>query len=117
MTIDGIDISIYGLTFSKIDNFYSLPARKNTLKEPGFEAKDIVFKQKKPTITLLGQYEYNSSLMANIENFKTMIKSAVSHLFYIDGHELTFTGVITKGIKITPVQNIAIVEFTVNIVE
>ena len=99
MTIDGTNISTYGLEVIGLPEYYSLPARKSVLTVPGFEAKDLVYEGKEATVTLFGEYASLSAMNTAIEAFYTKIRSALKHDYILIGHGLTFSGVIVGGIK------------------
>lgn len=115
MTIDGTNISTYGLELIKLDNYYTKPARKEILADPKFDENDIKFKEREPVITLFGTYASNAILKTNIDNFYTKIKSSISHNYILLGHELSFSGVIKEGIKVEQIGSEASVKLTFKI--
>lgn len=117
MTIDGTNISAYGLQIIALPDYYSLPARKKVLTEPGFEAKDIVFEGREAVITLFGEYASLALMRSNIEALKTKIKSSLKHDYILVGHDESFSGVVTKGFKTEVLRNTVQIKLTISIVE
>lgn len=117
MTIDGINISTFGLALSYLGDHLNQPARKIILQEPEFETKDIVFDSKEPVITLVGIFPTKEDLLTGIEGLKNLIKSELIHAFNISEHGLNFNGVVADGMIMTVVQTMAKVYFKVTIVE
>lgn len=106
MTIDGTNITTYGLLLNTIKNHLNKPARKKTLDEPGFDAKDIVFKSQYLNVELVGVFETPAALLAGVEALKTKIKLKIEHDFTIARHGLTFKGVVADGMKVDTTKNI-----------
>jgi hypothetical protein len=100
MTIDGTNISTFGLKLLNAEGLYDLPARKKILSEPGNESKDIVFLSKEAIVTLLGRYSSVGSLVSNINAFETLLKTILKHDITLIGHNLTFTGIFDKGFEV-----------------
>lgn len=118
MIIDGNNITtLYGLRLAALTDYYNQPARKKTLTEPSFDAKDIVFESKTPTVVLFGSYTDKADLFAKVSAFKTLMNSSASHTFSHSGHSLTFTGVVTEGIKIEPFKTVVKITFQITIIE
>jgi len=117
MTIDGVDISTFGLILSRFDGHLDQPARKKILSVPGFEAKDIVFESKEHSFTLVGIYASKVALFSGVEALKTLIKSALVHNFVVAAHGVTFSGVVAEGIKPKVTNIMAELYFKVKVVE
>lgn len=115
MTIDGTNISTFGLMLSSPDGHLNQPARKRILNEPGFETKDIKFENKEISINLIGSYNSKADLYTKIEAFKALIKSSFDHDYILTGHGLTFSGVIIDGLKINPIKNKVRITFKIMI--
>lgn len=115
MTIDGTNINTFGLHLVRPDGYLDHPDRKSTLSEPGFETKDIVFENKETTINLLGVYETKTDLFAAVQGLKDLIKTDLIHDFTIARHGLTFSGVVTDGIKIDVIKTLAKINFKIKI--
>lgn len=117
MTIDGTNISAYGLQLFALKDYYNLPARKKVLAVQEYEANDIVLEDKQATITLFGSFADLPTLRTNVEAFLAKIKSAVKHDYILIGHNESFTGVVAKGIKTEINGNSIILQFTITITE
>jgi hypothetical protein len=100
MTIDGTNISAFGLKVLNLDDFFNLPARKKILTVPGTEAKDIVFQPKTASIPLLGRYTNAGDLLAKLNAFETLLKAQLNHTIELVGHNETFNGVFDKGFEV-----------------
>lgn len=117
MTIDGTNISTLGLSLARPDGYLDQPERKSILTVPGFEAKDIVFESKEPTIYLFGIYDSKADLLTAVDGLNTIIRSALVHDFTIARHSLTFSGVVTDGIKVDVIKTLAKITFKIKITE
>jgi len=117
MTIDGINISTFGLMLSYISGHLDQPARKKTLDTPGFQQKDIVFDSRETLITLIGFYPSKADLGTKIAAFLTLIKSDTIHEFIHSGHNLTISGSVMDGIRIEPLRNTVKITFKLTIIE
>jgi hypothetical protein len=113
MTIDGTNISTYGLRVLSMKDYYSQPARKRILAEPGYLAKDIKHESGICNIVLYGEYTDLPAMYTGIENFKTKVKTVLEHTFILVGHGLTFTGVVAGGIKTEVIQKTVQLKFTI----
>ena len=106
MIISGANISMYGLRRLKIKGENDLPARKKILREWGFDANDIRFRNKEVEVILLGKYPDQQTLAANIEGLKTLL-----HLgklpFEFPNLDISFTGYCEKGMKVEIFKNVA----------
>lgn len=100
MTIDGTNISEFGMKVMNLDDYFSLPARKKTLPVPGVEAKDIVFQSQTATIKLLGRVADTTDLLAKLEAFETLLKSSLKHDIVLIGHNESFKGVFASGYEL-----------------
>lgn len=119
MTIDGINISTYGLRLLSMQDYYTLPAQKKILErtKSGYPQSGYTFKyeSKQCTITLYGEYTTLAIMLININLFKTKIKTVLEHTFNLIGHNLTFTGVVAQGIKSEVIQKTVQLKFTITI--
>lgn len=106
MIISGADISTYGLRLIKLSGELDQPSRKKILKEPGFEAKDIRFKNNQVEARLMGKYADQQTLSANIEQLKTRLFDGKLNFEFPD-HGLTFLGYCERGVKVKVYKNIA----------
>jgi hypothetical protein len=100
MTIDGVNISAFGMKVLNLDDYYSLPARKKILAEPGTEAKDIVFQPQTATIKLLGRVADTTDLLTKLEAFETLIKSSLKHDVVLMARGESFVGVFDRGYEL-----------------
>jgi hypothetical protein len=118
MIIDGNNITtLYGLRLAALTDYYNQPARKKTLTEPSFDAKDLVYESNSPTVILFGSYTDKADLFAKISAFKTLMTGAVSHTFTHTGHNVTFAGIVTDGIRIEPFKTAVRITFQITIIE
>lgn len=119
MTIDGTDISTFGLKIEKLNNYFSVPARKKTTTIPGFQAKDIVMQQREIFLQLFGKYESLALLKSNTDNFKTLLNSLFIHVIIYPERNVNFNFTITEGVKIDPdiMNKSVVITFNANIVE
>ena len=105
MTIDGTNISTYGLRLLRLEDYYNLPARKKILPVPEFTENDIKYTPKRPTVRLFGKYSSQSAMTTAMNDFITLLKSSQTHAINLVGHGITFTGVFRDGIKTTVRKN------------
>ena len=117
MTIDGINISTFGLQYSRCDGLLDSPKRKIILDEPGFTEKDIVFESSEISVELVGIYATKTDLLAGVEGLKTLIKTTLKHDFVLPLHLFTITGVVATGISVTTVSSMAKVYFRIKITD
>jgi len=118
MTIDGNNIkTLYGLSLSYLGDYYNQPARKKTLSEPSFDAKDIKFESKEPVITLFGSYPDTADLFSKISLFRNLITSDLVHIFNVSEHSQIFSGVVTDGIRVDVFKTVVKITFKVTITE
>lgn len=115
MTIDGINISVFGLHLSKADGFLDQPGRKVILPEPSFQAKDIVFESKEISIELVGIYETKAELFTGVESLKNLIKNTLEHDFVLPGHGIVFSGVVDRGISVKSISTMCKIYFRVTV--
>ena len=101
MTIDTINISTFGMKVLTQEGYFDLPARKKILNEQGNGERDIFFVGKDCTVTLLGRYANAASLVSNLNDLETLIKSDLKHAIVLIGHGINFTGVFDKGFEVT----------------
>lgn len=100
MTIDGTNISTFGLQLANFNDYWNQPARK--------EKKSAFFESKKAKINLVGQYD-----KTKIESFTTLMKTSVNHVFVISEFGYTITGAIPESIKINPDGGFVQIEFEI----
>jgi len=100
MTIDGTNISEFGMKVTDMADYYNLPARKKILTIPGTEEKDIVFQPQTATIKLLGRVADTTDLLAKLEAFETLLKSSLKHDIVLLGHNESFIGVFASGYEL-----------------
>lgn len=117
MTIDGVNISTFGMMLSYITGHLDQPARKKTMEVPGFEEKDIVFEAKEPVIILIGFYTSKAALLAEIQAFQSLIRSNTVHEFGLSGHNVTFSGAVMDGMRVDTIKNSVTITFKVTIIE
>lgn len=117
MTIDGINISSFGLRVEDMTGEVSLPARKRVLAEPGTMAKDIVFQENEIKITMFGRYASLIALRTGVEGLKDLIKLNLVHTFIRASHGLNLSGVIKNGVKVEVLNKVATVTFTITVTE
>ena len=115
MTIDGTNISTYGLRIISMEDYYSQPARKNILTQPGYMEPVIRFESRQCTVVLYGEYSTLAAMLTGVENFKTKVKTVLKHAFVLIGHNEYFTGVIANGISSEVIQNTVQLTFTITI--
>lgn len=115
MTIDGTNISTYGLRLIAMEDYYSQPARKKILEQPGYLSNEIKFETQICTVTLYGEFASLATMLSNIESLKTKIKTALEHTFVLVGHNLTFTGVVANGFKTEVINQIVKIKMTITI--
>ena len=112
MTMGGTDISTYGLKLIKASGFSDLPRRKKILKEPGFEAKDIKYQEKKVTVELLGKYVDQSTLASNIDSLKTRLEDGLMQFDFPEIGETVF-GRCIDGVNVKVYKNLAVCKFEI----
>lgn len=97
MTIDGTDISTFGMIVQYLDNYFDNPKRKAILQEQDFDANDIVLEEKKVSVRIFGQYANQSTLATNVNALKTLIETDLEHDFVFANRSVSFTGVVRNG--------------------
>ncbi len=119
MTIDGTDISTYGLKLLKLEDYYNQPARKRILSIPAFGANDLKYESRQAVVKLLGKYDSDNDLATAVSGLETLLKGAVKHTVIIPGHNLSFTGVVTGGFKAAVKRKTVLIElkFTIDELE
>jgi ribulose 1,5-bisphosphate synthetase/thiazole synthase len=118
MTVDGTNISTYGMVILSMDGYFTQPARKKLLTEQLFEENDIKFDPQEIKVSLFGDYSAApSTLIANFEAFKTKITSALKHTFVFIGRSVTVTGVVINGVQVETFKNCVKVNFTITTYE
>lgn len=113
MTIDGTNISTFGLKLSYFDGHLNQPARKKILSEQAYTSNDLNYEAKEYKVSLIGRYLDNTELFSSIQALKDLIASDVIHAFNISEHSVTFSGVVRDGIKIEPIRTAVRVNFTI----
>lgn len=88
MTIDGTNISTFGLTLLEVKDFLNLPKRKEITDIPFFTANDITFKPVTPTVILYGRWATVAAMETALNSFQTLIKSLVKHTIVIDEYSI-----------------------------
>lgn len=114
MTIDGTNISTYGLRLIAMQDYYNIPARKRVLARPQ-SAYQFKYESKKCTVTLYGEYATLAVMLTNINLFKTKVKTVLEHTFVLVGHNLTFTGVVADGFTTEVIQKTIQLKLTITI--
>lgn len=99
MTIDGTDISTFGLIVQKVSGYNNLPALKKILPEREFDSGDIKLTEKNVIITMFGQYSSNAALETGINGLRSLLESDVEHDIVLSSRGITFTGVAKRGFK------------------
>lgn len=88
MTIDGTNISTFGLTLLEVKEFLFLPKRKEITQVPFHTANDIKFKSATPTVVIYGRWATATAMETALNNFQTLIKSVVKHTIVIDEYSI-----------------------------
>lgn len=110
MTIDGKDISTYGLKLLKLEDYYNQPARKRNLSIPAFGVNDLKYESRQAVVKLLGKYDSYNELATSVSGFETLLKGAMKHAVIIPGHNLSFTGVAATGYKVAVKRKTVLIE-------
>lgn len=100
MTIDGTNISTFGLIVQKVSGYNNLPSRKRILTEQAFLANDITHNENTVTVKLFGQYASNVALETGVNGLKALLESDVEHDFVFATRGLTFTAVAKSGMPV-----------------
>ena len=116
MTIDGFDISIFGLILTKFTGNFDLPARKKVLSEPEFDAGDQTLQEKKYYVNLFGQYASQNDLATNVDDLRDLLKNTLEHDFVIPTRGYTFKGVVKNGFKTKVFRNDVQINFVISVV-
>lgn len=98
MTIDGVNISTFGMFVVLPSALYDQPARKKVLTEQGVEAKDIQYSEKVITVELAANYPDYSSLRTGVEAFKTAVETG-ENTFVFTNYGISVTGHVKNGVK------------------
>lgn len=88
MTIDGTNISTFGLTLLEVKDFLNLPKRKEITEVPCFTENDIKFKSVTLTIVLYGRWATIGAMETALNSFKLQIKNSVKHTIVIDEYSI-----------------------------
>jgi len=105
MTIDGINISTFGLIVTKFTGNFDLPKRKEVLKEPEFAAGDQTVEEKVYTVEMFGQYANQTVMATGVNGLRTLIETSLQHDFILSNRGSTFTGVVHDGFKTKVLKN------------
>ena len=97
MTIDGTDISTFGLIVQRLNKYFDKPKRKKILTEQAFLANDITFNEQTPIVLLFGQYANQTTLATNVQALEALLDGDVEHDFVFVDRGISFTGVVKKG--------------------
>ena len=97
MTIDGTDISTFGLIVQRVSGYNNLPARKRILTEQDFDSNDITHNENTVTVKMFGQYASSAALETGVNGLRSLLESDVEHDFVFSSRGLTFTGVVKSG--------------------
>ena len=103
MTIDGINISTFGLIVTKFTGNFDLPKRKEVLKEPEFA--DQTLEEKIYTVEMFGQYATQTVMATGVKGLSTLLKTSLQHDFILSNRGSTFTGVVHDGFKTKVLKN------------
>ena len=103
MTIDGINISTFGLIVTKFTGNFDLPKRKEVLKEPEFA--DQTLEEKIYTVEMFGQYANQTVMATGVNGLRTLIETSLQHDFILSNRGSTFTGVVHGGFKTKVLKN------------
>ncbi len=99
MTIDGTDISTFGLIVQKVSGYTNLQALKKILDEREFLANDIKGEEREVVVKLFGQYASSAALETGINGLKSLLESDVEHDYIFPNRSIAFVGVAKRGFK------------------
>jgi len=115
MTIDGINISTFGLIVTKFTGNFDLPKRKEVLKEPEFAAGDQTVEEKVYTVEMFGQYANQTVMATGVNGLRTLIETSLQHNFIFSNRGYSFTGVVSGGFKTKIIKNNIFVTMEINL--
>lgn len=115
-TIDGVEISTYGLQLAAFKGHLDLPAYKDILEFNSYITELRVQDEKDVEVVLIGQYASASALDTGIVALQTEIRSAIKLAWYFGNHAFTEWCVVKRGMKVEINRGfIAVVKFTLSI--
>lgn len=117
MTIDGANITTYGLTLLSATNYLNRPARKKILKEPEFLAADIKLEPKYINVVLYGHYADEAAMESNLSNFKDFLGTEVIHSIAIPEYNISEFGVFADGANVINIRENARVELKITVTD
>lgn len=91
MIIDTVNISTYNLTVLTVKDYLTLPARKEVLDEPEFDANDIKLQAWDFTIELGGKWNTLTGMNTSLTSFKTLLEGNVKHTIEIPEYSIPET--------------------------
>jgi hypothetical protein len=99
-TIDGTQLSTYGLRLSHISGHLDLPPYKKILEEHDFEAEMCITQEKRVTVRFIGKYLSKNLMAIQLSAFKTKIASGVKLNWKFDNHYFDENCVVKDGFQV-----------------
>lgn len=115
MTIDGTNISTFGLKLLKVSDQLGLARRKQILNEQQFNAGDIRYSEFDVLFELKGKYASLSELGTSVNNFMDHLKLNTVHQFVEPARGLNFQGVVKNGFSCEIYKKVVIIKLNVTI--
>ena len=115
-TVDGIDITTYGLRLARIEGHLDLPRYKNLIPINDLTAIMRITDERRIKVKLIGEFASTAAMVTAIENFKTKIAGAVKYTWAFSGHGFSETCFIKDPARIQVYRRPAVeIEFTLNV--
>jgi hypothetical protein len=97
LTIDGTNISTYGLQVSSVTGLHDLPKQKDILSHWNSSTDLIKLEEYQITIRLIGKYDTTGLMITAIENLRVKLASAVIHTYVSNTLNFTIAAVAKDG--------------------
>jgi len=99
MTIDGTNISTFGLKLAAQPNIHDIPPLKSILENWNSAAELAVHQEYDIDITMFGKYATTALLTTAVTAFTALLRASVTHVIVITELSLTTSAVAKNGFK------------------
>lgn len=115
-TVDGVDITTYGLRLARIEGHLDLPRYKSILTINDLDSVLRITDERRIRVKLIGEYASTAAMVTAIENFKTKIAGAVKYTWAFSAHGFSQTCFIKDAVRVTTYRRPAVeIEFILNV--
>jgi hypothetical protein len=98
-TVNGIELSTYGLRLARLDGHLDYPKYKQILDEHDHSAQMKVAEDKKVRVKLIGTYATLAAMGTAMSTFHTAVKGAARLQWIFTGHDFDEYCVVADGIS------------------